>query len=371
MPSFAELHPIFNQVHTKTQQSAGLFLQARELAIDAIATLNSVNTGGDLLGEPIGEFEKAVEGLGKLAGQLATIPDKINPYLTNNGLPPFNPIDASYEDYVATEKPEVPEKPEEAETSQGQEASGEAKKEPQFKEVAEDLQNQVNRMHCKRTVDPTEVEGFIGQGVENYVFDIENGTKVAKVSRYGNPDVKVPLSTILDNQTQKVEAMERAKGREGFEQLDEVIKANPDLPAVLVCEKAPGTTLISLSPEELDQIPEDHMDKLIANVAFANQNNIKLDTAGAGNNVMYDPEKGFTIIDYTSYENTQFKMPPDPEMVRHYARKVVFDIIPPKDTPLPPAKRRFYNSYKKAFGDEAARWLKFDFSIRHTIPEDL
>lgn len=127
MPSFAELHPIFNQVHTKTQQSAGLFLQARELAIDAIATLNSVNTGGDLLGEPIGEFEKAVEGLGKLAGQLATIPDKINPYLTNNGLPPFNPIDASYEDYVVAEKPEVSEKPEEAETSQGQEASGEAK----------------------------------------------------------------------------------------------------------------------------------------------------------------------------------------------------------------------------------------------------
>lgn len=389
MASFAELIPILDEVQSKTREGAGAFVEARNYAIDAIHILNSVNTGGDTLKDPISEFEKVVEGIGGLLEQLVSIPDMLNPYLINNGLPPFDPVDASVEEYVAptpppTEEPAppkaepepaaAPESPTTESTptteSQPMAEAQPPKAEPQFKGIAEDLQAQVEQMQDSEEADPTTIEGHIGGGTEQYVFETADGTKVVKVSSYKEGNPHLSLDDVKERQADRITAMERVKGREGFEQLDEVIEVGPNKPAVMVYDKAPGETLRSMSPEARDNIPPEHMDKLVANVAYASTNGIYLDTFGADENVLYDSDKGYTLIDF-SLAGPQTK-PPDPAAsVRTFAREVLFDHPTANKMPLPAEMKTFYKSYKGAFGKEEAEKLKGDWESRHRLPEDL
>ncbi|MEI7632508.1 MAG: hypothetical protein WCJ60_04270, partial [bacterium] len=82
------------------------------------------------------------------------------------------------------------------------------------------------------------------------------------------------------------------KGMRGFEQ--GVAWSND--PAIVVAEKALGKELDKLSTEEKAMIPVEHWDTLAKNVADASDLGVQLDPMPG--NFFYDPEVGFTVIDF-------------------------------------------------------------------------
>jgi hypothetical protein len=129
----------------------------------------------------------------------------------------------------------------------------------------------------------------LGGGVHSMVYPIEVNDK-KYVVRMVNPNSKsVVVGSIIHDH---VAAGARATGIPGMEKITAASYAKN----MVVSEFIDAKKISNLSPTEILQIPDEHLDKLRATREQASARGIKFDAHY--DNLLYDPESGFTDIDY-------------------------------------------------------------------------
>lgn len=133
--------------------------------------------------------------------------------------------------------------------------------------------------------------GYIDKGSNMFVFQSAN-----------NPDhcIKVPGVYEYDEsldivQEEYVEPLVRGRGIDGLEQIVEYEPKTGDNPGSVTVEKAEGTRLDKLMAGGATPSEPEHYRKLVATLEQMGQHDLAPDDA---KNVMYSPDKGFTVIDY-------------------------------------------------------------------------
>lgn len=140
--------------------------------------------------------------------------------------------------------------------------------------------------------DTNEDSNLVNQGQNTLVFRLELGDKsfVVKVPRVVRENVAGLVNDI-------VEANVRVLSIPGYER---IVAASPE--GVIVSEQIVGSDLADISPEDLSCITDDQIDNYVQAIIEGHAHGISIDPKPA--NVMYDPEKGFTIVDYSRFDNT-------------------------------------------------------------------
>ena len=103
-----------------------------------------------------------------------------------------------------------------------------------------------------------------------------------------NPDAKHIRTAVND----RAICLALSKGIQGLEQGAAVSYDPP----VVISELAPGNELYKMTHEERLQIPDEHWQQLEAAVLLGSERGISID--GNSDNFLYDPDTGFTIIDF-------------------------------------------------------------------------
>lgn len=131
------------------------------------------------------------------------------------------------------------------------------------------------------------INGYLGAGYEKsaYLVDDEYVVKIQnKVYGSDSEFVTDPSTQIL--------ALEKGVGIEGLEQL---ITADPES-GIIVTEFAKGTPITEIPSKDLiGKILKEHISKLEKTLRYMTDNLLEFDNP---HNVLFDPEEGFTIIDF-------------------------------------------------------------------------
>ena len=161
---------------------------------------------------------------------------------------------------------------------------------------------------------------FLAHGGSNMVFQLE-------VTLDGEPKQLVALFAqspedphIRANVNSRASVLARAKGIQGLEQ---GVAVSYD-PPVLVAEMAPGKDMASLSHKERLAIPEEHWDKLTHTVSEAVEHGLSIDPNS--DNFIYDPDSGFTVIDFrqaTGNQPASERMDAEQKAVDSFREKVI------------------------------------------------
>lgn len=364
MASFYDVYTILNEARGVTQESVTHFARARDLVRDAIVALQRINDGGQLLDQAIERFGDAGAGIEEAIGRLAAFPAVFNSYMEQNGMPPLEEIQIPGEAFSVPSAPAVPEKAPQTpppEDNKGAEA--------QYRSFGQDLCKKVEEMQAQDG-DPESLPGYVGSGRTHHVVEVDGGANVAKVLAYdpANPD-GVTLDMLQDRQDDAMEALRRTKGEDGFEQVVAVVDMNNGKGKVIVCKHA-GTALSKLPREEFENISEEDFTQLIKAYNRTAEVGVRFDDWGADDNIAYDRQKGFTLLDLESYD----KRPATPKRVRNFAHDVLFDRCRPtgRSAPLPKSMKTFCRSFRKVFGHEAAEDLKQEWKKqRYEVPVDV
>ena len=132
---------------------------------------------------------------------------------------------------------------------------------------------------------------FVNKGQNTAVFLIERDGKeyVAKIPTARRES----YTNIVD---EEVEASSRVAGIPGYER---VVAASPE--GIIVSEKIEGSDLADISSEDLSRITGEQIDSYVEAIIAGHARGISIDPKPA--NVMYSPDKGFTIIDFGTQKN--------------------------------------------------------------------
>jgi len=132
----------------------------------------------------------------------------------------------------------------------------------------------------------SDIEGFIGAGAEKATYDLKDG-KVLKVIPF--PGNGASIKYVFEAQ---VEPLIAGIGVEGLEQL-----VTADLKdGVIITEKSPGEHIIDIPVSRLlAKIQKEHLDKLARTLEAMVGRGLECENM---ENVFFDNEKGFTILDY-------------------------------------------------------------------------
>ncbi|HKR81863.1 MAG TPA: hypothetical protein VJR27_02590 [Candidatus Saccharimonadales bacterium] len=279
-------------------------IQAQSALGESQAIINAVGqgTGSPEMQQVARSLEEARSQIKNTMDSLAQYPDTINPYLGRLGLAQISAIAAP----EMSDAPIIPadtyrlEQPEEEmseavmhETSDFDTSNYEA----QIADIDQKLDDGVS---------PEAIEGYIATGGTCYVYrDSETGA-IIKLPRvvieveeddgqgdFTYYDEAPPAGTV---NTYK-EALERGEGVPGLEQIVGTIDdQGRDGAGAIICKEAPGKTFSRVSSEERRHIPKEHYDNLMETLEAMSQHDLVIDNDP--DNLMYDPQAGFTVIDY-------------------------------------------------------------------------
>jgi hypothetical protein len=212
-------------------------------------------------------------------------------------------------------------------------------------------------------VDPETVEGYVAAGGACYVYETDDGNLIKlprKVSRSLPEGLEEDI--VL---TDYVEPLERMQGVAGYEQLVDYIPPSEDNRGAVVVERAKGKKYADLTHEERNEIPIDHFQGLARAYAEAPIHDILPDYDEA--NLVYDPDSGFTIIDYDSVER-------DPELggrtpyesASYFLDEIMFD----NNGRVTGEGARYIRAYQNEFGADGSAALseRLDVIVRHPLP---
>lgn len=145
---------------------------------------------------------------------------------------------------------------------------------------------------------PQLLEGYLTKGVHSLIFAMQDGA-IAKL-----PLVEfLELGVLEEPDVVVAESVASLLlGQKGMG-LEQIVAFSLHKPSAWVCQRAPGQTLKNTEPT--DTIPMSHLRRLLATFRFMQHNDLVIDPAP--DNFLYDPNEGFTIIDYShaAYEGAQ------------------------------------------------------------------
>lgn len=131
---------------------------------------------------------------------------------------------------------------------------------------------------------------FLGAGGIMAVFEIAEGVAA-----------KLPVGTNLDSRAgyvrEAMSALQQGQGIGGAEQPYGII--DNDLRSAVLSVAVPALPLDQLTDPQLRAIPESHFERLLHTFQALNAKQLVIDLARA-DNLLYAPEIGFTVIDYTT-----------------------------------------------------------------------
>ena len=152
------------------------------------------------------------------------------------------------------------------------------------------------REQLKELHESTENSALIGAGTHSNVY------KISKDGReYAVRDVRVGARRV-EIMHSHIAAGARAKSLRGLEQ---IVAASYE-EGMIVSEFVPGSNLQELTVEQLAAIPDDHFDMLVSARLAAMEKGVVFDDHPP--NTLYDPEQGFTDIDYHLANSTNKKV---------------------------------------------------------------
>ena len=137
----------------------------------------------------------------------------------------------------------------------------------------------------------SEDSAFVNKGQNTAIFLIEQDGR--------DYVVKIPTArreSYIDMVDEEVEASSRVAGISGYER---IVAASPE--GTIVSEKIEGSDLADISPEDLYGITDEQIDAYVHSIIAGHAQGVSIDPKPA--NVMYSPDKGFTIIDFGTQKN--------------------------------------------------------------------
>lgn len=184
-----------------------------------------------------------------------------------------------------------------------------------------------------------------------HVYEAEDGTvvKFVKPSAVGTPEEKE--QSAIETLRGMVASLNVGKGVPGLEQ---IIASNEEL-KVVVSEAVPGMAIKFLSDPDLEEIPDEHIDRLVTTFQQMQMRSLEIDYGVQGDTIVYDLDEGFTI---TSYEHVVVILKDDEfyqrqrieEKLAHlFSIKGLLSNHPPH-RPVPPAAIRFRDLCARRLG---------------------
>ncbi|HSX07710.1 MAG TPA: hypothetical protein VLG11_02355 [Candidatus Saccharimonadales bacterium] len=177
--------------------------------------------------------------------------------------------------------------------------------------------------------------------------------EIAKIPHVrGSDDPSEEWGHARENMNERMDAIEITQGQPGFEQMTRYVPPNGEEDAGAVYTTYDGETMDSVIDSEgglkrLDSLTPEQCDTLINACEFAANNNLYIEPGAKS--VAFDAQKGLTIIDTGVAGRSRAPEETAADCVNHGV------INGPYDSQLPAAATTLYNSYKKKFGEEAAR----------------
>lgn|GEM_PF-2217547 len=297
--------------HEKTQESLAALANAHSVLIEAASTYGELgkNTQSTKFSDAKTQTLEACENLGQISSDLVGYPEALNPYLDRLGLQPLNALARPTLANMPSEggKDYAPKSESPHEGTQNTQTESQDNDEMQ-----ERYTNMVNDIDAQLATgkNPKEIDNFVGQGGLSYVYKDKERNVVVKLPRVYEEveweqdgeehfaDVPPSVNTI---NTALIEPLKKGKGVDGLEQIVTVIDHEGVAgKGAVVCEFAPGKTWNKLSPDEQLDIPDTHYDRLMDTLEEMGNRGLLIDNDPE--NFIYDPEKGFTIIDYQLQE---------------------------------------------------------------------
>jgi hypothetical protein len=230
-------------------------------------------------------------------------------------------------------------------------------------------------------VDPDDIEGYVSSGGVSHVYKTPDGNliKLPGVVLEDENDLPDPPPPATIH-TDYVEPLEGGKGGAHLEQL---VTFTEEGNGAVIVETAPGTTIDKLTKEDLDNIPIAHHEDLMDACIDLRERHLWPDCAAQ--DLMYDPEESYTVIDYNTlehvqaqYDSNRYKDPDAhrdwdaPEMARYLGSLYVFLRHSREGELLPQAGRNYYQAYRNRFGNESAQQLLVMWRDEGLIiPDDL
>lgn len=206
---------------------------------------------------------------------------------------------------------------------------------------------------------------YVGSGATSTVFAINSETVVKLILGDEHDNTKA------ENIRGYVGAFALGYGHDGLEQIKAYNDKGPNY--AVVCQKAPGDSISCLSPEILDAIPEAPYERLIEAYQALQSLGLRTDH---GDNLFYDPEKGFTILDYeTEQECRKFVH----EVGEEYVPQTLIDkvtgfganyftvpslVFKKKGLPVPEHALKFERVCSRMLGETVSRALAFKWKRR-------
>lgn len=138
---------------------------------------------------------------------------------------------------------------------------------------------------------------FIGEGTESRVWqlqldDMDYAVKIAKSGRFSFRGRPISPQLVAKG---KIESGLKALGISGLEQIE---SGSVD-ESVAIFKYVKGTRLTNLTAQDAERITKDQLLSLLTTVELATQAGIMFDGQNpSGANAFYDPDNGFTLIDY-------------------------------------------------------------------------
>lgn len=300
--SFNETVAPFTACGEVVEQSIDEITKAHALTQEASEILESIGGNADSFNETTIALVNAQKLMGILVADLVQFPNTINPYLGRVGAPSLGQLQSRLLDSVSIKQPEVL-----------REASPDAREnlqpsEKYFKSRVAEIDALLDAGHM-----PESLPGYIDKGSTYYVYLDEATNVIIKMPRvephflleYYNAAEETPRPPgVLARDF--AEPLLRGKGIPGTEQLICFIDDGGEAgKGAIICEVAPGSMFHDIPFDEQAKIPDHHFDQLVETIEAMAQRRLVLDTCIT--NLLYDPEKGFTVIDYQTAEYRERK----------------------------------------------------------------
>jgi len=279
--SMEEVNQGLVQSRDQVDMAVQLISRSTDNLADAWNSLGTSPNDSELLSATQG-FHEAHTALQGIAQQLAAYTEIVNPYMSSVGLPALAPVTAI--------------QPQNLEQHSLLRDEADPEVFSTYQDTGKRLREQTAEITKSDPDAPIQMDGYIASGSQHHVFELPDGKNVIKVPIFDgvhNTDLS-SWEFVREMQEQGVEALQRAKGHDGLEQIVAYVK--DETTGSIICEKVPGTTVNNMQPEEFNNVPQEHFDKLIKTLGTVDQLGLFFDDLGASENVIYHPDKGFTLI---------------------------------------------------------------------------
>lgn len=144
---------------------------------------------------------------------------------------------------------------------------------------------------------------YIGGGLEKAAYDLEDNYIVKVLNRRNYTEGETyEFETSFSRQ---VNGLLAGRGVQGLEQIVTADRSQ----GIIVTGRVPGKSILRIPNTNLaGQIKKEHIQKLDDTLRYMREHLLTYENAA---NVFFDPEEGFSIVDYHSYENSVDGSDPD------------------------------------------------------------